>query len=100
MRIEMTNVSIELLRAATDALLSHLEDKGVKAVTISEDFYWEVSPSQRYDPYQEPTKHTIGQLTDDVAELKRLVDGTRPMLGYGLVWLSAVLRGVGEQVVG
>jgi hypothetical protein len=45
----MTKVSIELLRAVTDALLSHLESKGVKSVTISEDFYWEVTASQRYE---------------------------------------------------
>lgn len=91
-------VTVEQLRAAAQALFSHLEDKGVSSVPIAADYYWDVPAAIRYDRYQEPTQHTLGQLSDDLSELKRMVQGTRPIIGYGLVWLAAVLRRVGETV--
>jgi hypothetical protein len=51
---------------------------------------------QRYDRYDEPREHTIGQLSDDLRELKLMIDGHRPMVGGGLVWLAAILRRIGE----
>jgi hypothetical protein len=89
-------VSIDRLRAISDALLAHLERKGINSVTISDDFYWDVPAEIRYDQYQEPTRHTIGQLSDDLNELNRIADGAVPIIGYGFVWLAAVLRRVGE----
>ena len=92
----MTHVTVQQLRAAAQTLFCHLENNGVSSVTLLEDYYWDVPAANRYDRYQEPTQHTIGQLSDDLAELQRMVDGTRPIIGYGLVWLAAVLRRVGE----
>jgi hypothetical protein len=89
-------ISLERLRAVANALFSHLETNGVTAVTISEDYYWDVPALARHDRYEEPRGHTVGQLSDDVAELDRMIDGARPMVGYGLVWLAAVLCRVGE----
>ena len=66
------------------------------SVTIPDDYYWDVPMALRYDPYQEPHEHTIGQLSADLQELDRMMSGDRPMIGYGLVWLAAVLRRVGE----
>jgi hypothetical protein len=92
----MTQIPLEQLRAAADALFSHLEDKGIDLVTISEDYYWDVPMAIRYDRYEEPSEHTIGQLSDDINELNRMLAGTRPTVGYGLVWLAAILRRIGE----
>ena len=85
------------MRAVADALFSHLETNGVTSVTISEDYYWEIPAVSRYDPYEAPREHTLGQLSDDVAELDRMIDGERPMLGNRLVWLATVLRRIGES---
>jgi hypothetical protein len=90
-------VSVDQLRRAADALFSHLEANGVKSIEITEEYYWDVPAPVRYDRYDEPTKHTIGQLSDDLAELQHLLNGTRPMVGGGLVWLAALLRRVGEK---
>jgi hypothetical protein len=89
-------VSVDRLRAVSDALFAHLERNGIKSVAIADDFYWNVPEDIRYDHYQEPARHSIGQLSDDLRELNRMADGTRPMIAYGLVWLAAVLRRIGE----
>ena len=92
------DVSIDKLRAAANALLSHLERSGVATVTISEDYYWDVPEQLRYDAFAEPSEHTIGQLSFDIRELELMLTGERPLMGFGLVWLAAILRRVGETV--
>jgi len=92
----MTRLTTEQLKRAADLLLSHLESSGVTEVEIAEDFYWDVPAAKRYDQYDEPKEHTVGQLSDDMMEVKRMVDGDAPPVGYGLVWLAAILRRVGE----
>jgi len=89
-------ISIDKLRTTAYALLSHLEQSGITSVTISENYSWDVLADQRYDRYDEPREHTIGQLSDDLQELERMIDGHRPMVRYGLVWLAAILRRIGE----
>jgi hypothetical protein len=96
----MTEVTIAELRAAAELFFSHLERKGARSITFSEDYYWDVPAELRYDRYDEPTKHTIGQLSDDLAELRRIMDGSRPITALGLVWLAALLRRVGETAKG
>jgi len=47
-------VNIDKLRAVANALLSHGESHGGKAVTLSEDYYWNVPAAVRYDPMRSP----------------------------------------------
>jgi hypothetical protein len=41
----------------------------------------------------------MGQLTDDWNEVQRIVRGERDAIGYGLVWLSTILRRLGESTL-
>jgi hypothetical protein len=92
----MTQITVAELRNTAELFFSYLESKDIKSVTFSEDYYWDVPAEIRYNPYQQPTEHTIGQLSDDLAELRRMTEGSRPVIAYGLVWLAALLRRVGE----
>lgn len=96
----MTRITIGQLKAISDLLLSHLEKNGVNEVDVAADFYWDIPASKRYDQYKEPKEHTVGQLSDDISELRRILDGGAPPVGYGLVWLSTVLRRIGETSIG
>jgi hypothetical protein len=92
----VSSISIAELKTVSNLLLQHLETSGVGLVDISEDFYWEVPLEFRYDQYDEPKQFNVGQLSDDVCELKRLIHGEAPPMGLGLVWLSSILRRIGE----
>jgi hypothetical protein len=93
-------ISTAELRVSVLAFLRHLEETGQSEFDITEEFYWDISVDRRYSPYEEPKELTIGQLSDDWVEVKRMVDGSSDILGYGLVWLASVLRRVGEKAVG
>jgi len=91
MKIEVAD-----LRKMFEVLAEHLEETGQASVEIPWDFYWEVSREERYDPYSEPKQLSLGQLSDDWNELLKIRDGEMPSVGHALVWLSSILRSVGE----
>lgn len=91
-------IDISELRAISAQLFSHLEQSERKWVEIPIDYYWDVSKEERYNPYEEPKHFDLGQLTDDWAELQKIAVGENKPFGYALVWLSSVLRAVGEEV--
>lgn len=93
------NVSVAELRAITEKLLAHLEQKAGVQIEISMDHYWSVAKDQRYDSYQQPTELDVGQLSDDWAELQKINQGISDPTSFALVWLSTILRAVGEEIV-
>ena len=91
---EITNAE---LRTAFDILISHLEEHGIFELEIVEDYYWETPQDTRYDNLTPPIELDVGRLTDDIQEVKRIATGKTPAIGFGLVWLSTVLRRIGES---
>ena len=92
-------VSIQELRSATDKLFAHLSESGRATVSIKHDYYWSIPKECRHDPYSQPTDLTLGQLSSDLAELRRIIDGSGEPLAFALVWLAEVIREIGEEVV-
>lgn len=90
-------VQIHELRAMADQLLSTLEQTGVSAIELKQDYYWSVPAEDLYDPYKSLHDLTLGQLSDDLQELRSIQSGTTPPLPYALVWLASLLRYVGEH---
>jgi hypothetical protein len=93
-----TIVRTKELRAAFDALMMHLESTGHAEIAVDDDYYWFVPRESRYDPQQQPTELTIGQLSDDAREIRAIADGSKEPIGYALVWLAALLTHFGEDV--
>jgi hypothetical protein len=93
------NITLAELRAVSDKLFTHLENRGYTSVDLTVDYYWDFAKQQRYDPYQEPTEFSLGQLSDDWTELQKIQSGEASTIAYALVWLASVLRAVGEEVV-
>ena len=90
-------VSTEELREFLEVILKRLEDRGKQEIHIEADFYWHVPQEAWNDPYVEPKDLTLGQLSDDIAELRRITSGASDPLVYAAVWLGAILRAVGES---
>jgi len=94
------SINITDLRRITLRLYDHLEQRGVHSLDPRQDYYWSIPREERLDVTKEPTQHTLGQLSDDLAELARIGDGDMEPVGYALVWLSSVLRELGETTMG
>jgi len=93
-------ITVAELRVLCDKLFSHLDANGKTSIDIEQDYYWFVPAELRYSPYQEPKTLTLGQLTDDWRELSKIIDDQVDPVNYALVWLSSVLRIIGEKTPG
>jgi len=93
-------VPVETLRHAAEVLLHHLESVAGSTIRLDTDYFWAVPREQRNDPCSRPSELTIGQLTESLDNVERMVSDPDATLSCGLVWLSDVLRAVGEKVVG
>lgn len=93
------NVKLTELRAIADRLFTYLEETGREDFDVAEDYYWEISKEELYDPSKDPQDLTIGQLSHDWERLQAIQSGEDPPIGYALVWLSAILRNVGAESV-
>ena len=93
-------IEIEELEKAAHILFKHLKDNNINSIDLSEDYYWDFSPSVRYDTAQTPgeTDREAGQLFDDLKDIYSVASGEQPPINYGFVWLAAILRFIGEKV--
>jgi hypothetical protein len=91
-------VRLDDLREAFDKLLNEFKMAGQETVDIPVDYYWSIPKETRYTPYQEPTEFTLGQISDDLNEVKRIATGEVSPIYYGLVWLGNVLIAMGEDM--
>ena len=94
MRIQMK----EVVRL-TEMLSEHLAAVGLAEVEVEEDFYCEVPAEARYGTCDEPLELVVGQLSEDWEKLQKILDQEDPPLGDALVWLSSMMRIIGEKTV-
>jgi len=94
------DVNIAELRAVADKLFVHLLESGHGVVSLPHDYYWSIPKETRHDPYSQPSELTLGQISEDLTELKRINTGQAEPLSYALVWLASVVRAIGEETVG
>ena len=89
-------IHISEIRNVTLRLLDALENNGQETFSIDKDYYWHISKTEKYNMDKEPADFTVGQLTDDINELRKIAKGEREESVYALVWLAQVLSYIGE----
>lgn len=90
-------ISILQLRAICDLLCSCLEKNRQDIAQLSTEYYWEIPMEYRYDPYQDPKGFTLGKLSDDWAELEKLLGGEYEPFELHLIPLSKIILALGEE---
>jgi hypothetical protein len=93
------DINVSDLRKVCAVLLDHLEATGNAHIRVDWDHYWNVPKEERYDKYDSPKNLDLGQLTYDWERLQGLLNSEEVPIAYGLVWLSSILRAVGEKIV-
>ncbi len=88
-------LSVRDLKKITTLLLDDLEAKRVEVELP--DFLWDIVPTKRYKPYDEPTIGS-GVMEENWQSLQAILDGRDAPIGYALVWLGTLLRAVGDHV--
>ncbi len=85
------NVKIDDLLLITSLLLSKLKEEKGNEIEINNDFYWDISNEEIYNPYKEPENITLGQISDDLEELQGLLK-SKEAFSYDLKRLSSIFK--------
>lgn len=92
-------VTVDSLRHVTLALFERLESRGYTTIDVPHDYYWDIDRAQRHNLDCEPENLSVGQLTEDWWNLEEMIRDESLCAAYGLTWLGAVLREIGELIV-
>jgi len=84
-------INIDEIQKITSLLLSKLKESKGNEIEIGNDFYWDISDYELYNPYEEPKNITLGQLSDDLEEIQRLIKSDDAIM-YDLKRLSGILK--------
>lgn len=92
-------INSEQLLQVCEKLFAHLKELDIQVIELPVDYYWEIPREKRYAVSPEPSAFTIGQLQSDCTELQKVLNGEHEPLAYHFVWLAALLRAAGEEIV-
>lgn len=91
-------INIQELKKATQSLFSYLDEHKIKELEVDEDYYWIITDDELYKIDKEPSKHTIGQLSEDWDFLMKMTKD-QYICGPGFIWLSRIFRVLGEKII-
>ena len=89
-------ININDVEKITLLLFSRLRDNIGVELDVENDFYWDITEKELYNPYVEPKDITLGQLSDDWAELSR-TDFSENMIPYDLKRLASIIKALGIE---
>lgn len=92
-------IPVDTLRRAASILFDRLEAAAGQAISLDKDMFWAIPPEYRSNVYAVPTEFTVGQLSDSLENLTRVVDDPDSATTFALAWLADLLRAAGEAVV-
>lgn len=82
-------INIEELKQITLRVLSEIQSCRGNEIELVEDYYWDIPRAARYNPYEEPKQLSLGQLSFDEEEVKRLLR-TDDAVAYDLKRIAAI----------
>lgn len=80
-------------------IYDRLEKEGRTKVELDSDYYWDILPEHLYDNHEEPRPFTTGQLSEDLTFVNEMIEGKRPPVTYGLVWIGSLFRYIGQKII-
>lgn len=87
-------VNIEELSKIIAILLLNLRNSKGNEVELKNDYYWDISSEQIYNPYDEPNDISLGQLSDDLNEVYRLLSSSNEAIPYDLKRIAEILKAI------
>ncbi|MFF0531144.1 hypothetical protein ACFYT3_22495 [Nocardia amikacinitolerans] len=93
------HVSLTELRKSIDLLMDHLDSAADgDTLHLDQDYFWSIPQDELYDVNRTPADLTVGQLSWSWEQLTALLADPDRAVGHHLVWLSEVLRAIGQKL--
>jgi len=97
METNQMKVKIDDLEKVLILLFAQLRENVGDILEINNDFYWDIPAEDLYNAYEEPKKLTLGQLSDDLNEIKRLIASPDEAISYDLKRISNIIKSLSNE---
>jgi hypothetical protein len=91
-------IKIDDLEKITKLLLEQLRQSTGEVIEFDVDYFWHVTHEERYDPYTDPKNLTLGQVSDDLTELGRLLKRKDETIYYDFERLANILAAISYEL--
>lgn len=87
-------VEIDFLQKIISLLLLRIKEQNGNTVELSNDFYWDISNEDLYQAYSEPKEFTLGQISQDLIEIERLLESPDEAIPYDLKRVAELIKAI------
>jgi hypothetical protein len=92
-------IKVADLREVTNRIFDHIEhDLKIDEVTLDKDCYWDIADEQLYNPLEDPSSFSLGQLFDDWEFLTHILSDKEQAVSIMFIHLAPLLRYVGLKI--
>jgi hypothetical protein len=84
-------IDVKSLEKVTSTLLSKLRESMGDTIELPYDYYWDIAMDDLYNPYQKPVDIVLGQLSDDLEEVRKLSVSDNDAIPYDLKRIASIL---------
>ncbi len=93
-------INIEEIEKAMLELFNELRAKKGNLIEIEPlDYYWSIDGGELYNSYNTPAELTLGQITDDLQEIKNIANQQSKPVSLDFVKISSILTMIGHKTV-
>lgn len=85
-------ININEIERITSLLLSKFREIKGDEVELNNDYYWDISDDELYNPYEIPKNITLGQLSFDLESIQRLKITNSDAISYDLIKVASILK--------
>lgn len=85
------NLTIDELNKIFNLIILHLKSLNISNIELKHDFYWEIDIDEQFDITKQPSIDAIGQISDDLDEIKKYLNEERQLDIFALERLVAIL---------
>lgn len=90
-------ITISDLKKISSKLFKHLELLNIDKIKIAHDYYWYIPPEEKYKPEKNPKDLSLGQLSDDLRDIKDLLKEEYDPIVHNFLDLAPILAHIGEK---
>jgi len=90
-------IKIDEIQKIIMLVLSNLREAKGNEIELENDFYWDILSDELYNPYEDPKDISLGQLSWDLEEIKRLLKSPEEVMPYDLKRIAEILKAIGDS---
>ncbi len=90
-------ITIDELEKCLSILFKEIRKNAGSEINLTTDYYWNIPEDEAYNMNSNPQELTIGQISEEIEIIKRLLDNPDSYISYDLRRIGIILMAMGHE---